>query len=480
MNKLLIVKLDGIGDYMLVHNYIDSLYDTEMFSGWHITLLCNEICFSLVSTLLPKVKCISLDVKQYKNNAWYRFSLEQKLNSAEFDVIIHPTYSRCFWVDALISRVNSHTKITFAGDVSNITIEERTQSDKYYNKLIDTGSDRLFEFDRNRIFFEEITGEKLKHLKPFLSLNENDILQSPFSNYAVMIIGANDAKRKWHSECYAEVAQRIYNDYGMQVVLCGGEDEFNNSIVIEKLLEHACINLVGATSLSDMLSILLSCSIVIGNDTGLSHMAMALDKPVVVISNGNHLYRFFPYSNFSDKYKCVLPFDLQSMDEGTLTKFYSGSDIDINKVGVEQVYNEIQNLLIRNLPISKADTLNPDRTYHAYSTVAEMFYRHNGKMFRFIECIKNQYERVIVYGYSTMGRTLASLLDGVFVGYADLSAETLTIAADCAVEIFHPAQVVAKQFDVIVIGLLGRETEVEALLIDNIGIHKRKILRVEL
>lgn len=479
-NNLLIVKLDGIGDYVLVHNYIDSLLYTGKFVGWHITLLCNDIWISLASTLLPKVRCIPLDIRQYERNAWYRFSLEQKLNAIEFDVIIHPTYSRCFWVDSLINRIKSDKKITFAGDTSNITMKDKLQSNKYYHELIEAGSGRLFEFERNRIFFWCITGESSKLLKPVISLNEDECLQLPFSDYAVMIIGANDAKRKWHPEFYTELAQSIRNEYGIKFVLCGGADDFNNSIAIERSLEHDCINLVGATSLTDMLSILLNSSIVIGNDTGLSHMAMALDKPVVVISNGNHLYRFFPYQGLSDKYRCVFPFDLQSMDESALDAYYSGSDIDINKVAVEQVYSEVQNLLIHHPLLRRTESFNPDRIYHAYSSVTEMFYRHNGKMFLFIERIKSQYERVMVYGYSTMGRTLASLLDGVFFGYIDLSAGILSGIADCGVEICQPEQVVEKKFDVIVISLLGREKDIEELLIDRIGIHESKVLRVEL
>ena len=47
-------------------------------------------------------------------------------------------------------------------------------------------------------------------------------------------------------------------------------------------------------------------------------------------------------------------------------------------------------------------------------------------------------------------------------------------------EICQPEQVVEKKFDVIVISLLGREKDIEELLIDRIGIHESKVLRVEL
>lgn len=480
MKRLLIVKMDGIGDYVLVHNYIDMLCLNGIFADWHVTLLCNDSWASLANLLLPNVTCVPLDIRQYEKNAWYRFVLEQKLNENKFDVIIHPVYSRCFWVDSLIARINSNKKIAFAGDTTNMTPEEKVYSDTFYHELIDTSSDRLFEFDRNRVFFESITGISSYPVKPTIFVHHEMLINPPFRNYAVIVIGAMDSKRKWCPEHYAQLGQRLHDDYGLHLVLCGGQNEVNESIIIERILGKACINLVGAISLPDMFGILSASTIVIGNDTGLLHLAVALDVPVVVISNGNHLHRFVPYPNSFDRYRCALPFDVSSLNDAELNAYYFGSNIDINKISVEHAYREVSTLmgsLRLHHPILASDS---ELLFESYRAPAEMFYRHTGNMFHFIERIKYQYRNVMVYGFSSLGQIMAALLKETFIGYVDQSALKLTKMVSADLNIYQPAQLTEISFDVILISVLGREYAVEALLIEQFGIAQHKILRVEI
>ncbi|WDF89779.1 glycosyltransferase family 9 protein [Aeromonas hydrophila] len=480
MKRLLIVKLDGIGDYVLIHNYIDLLFREGTFSGWHVTMLCNEIWASLVYTLLPDVNCVPLDIRQYEKNYWYRFSLEQKLNAEAFDVVIHPVYSRCAWVDLLIEGIHSGRKIGFVGDTSNMTEEDKKYTDSFYHELIETGSGRQFEFDRNRVFFESVTGISSFPSNPVIRVCSEEVLTPPFRDYAVMVIGAADTKRKWHPKYYARLGQQLRDDYGMPLVLCGGPTEVNESIIIERALGQACINLVGATSLADMLGILIASTIVIGNDTGLLHLAVALEKQAVVISNGNHLHRFVPYSELSDRYRCALPFDMFTLSEADLNAYYAGSDIDINTISVEEAYCQVSALLGPLKSCSTSATVHSRHPFRAYSASAEMFYRHNGKMLQFVERIKSQHERVMVYGFSSLGQILAALLDSVFVGYVDLCAMKLKSAADGELLVYPPEQLAEQSFDVILISLLGREDTIEALLIEQVGIAQNKVLRVDI
>lgn len=480
MKRLLIVKLDGIGDYILTHNYIELLLREGAFSGWHVTLLCNEAWSTLAEILLPGVKCLSLDIQQYESNSWYRFSLEQRLNAEKFDTIIHPAYSRCVWVDSLINRIQAERKVGFIGDISNMTGEDKEYTDSFYNELIETDSGRLFEFDRNRIFFEKVTGITSFPHKPGIRLRHEDVLVPPFSGYAVMVIGAADAKRKWHPKNYARVGQQLRDDYGMSLVLCGGPSEVNESIILERALGQACINLVGATSLSDMLGILHASTIVIGNDTGLLHLAVALEKLAVVISNGNHLHRFVPYSELSCRYRCALPFDIHRLSESELNAYYAGSDIDINTISVEDAYRQVSLLLGPSLSCETSPISHYRYPFRAYSASAEVFYRNSGKMFRFVERIKDQHERIMVYGFTSLGQTLAALLGGAFIGYVDLNAIELKRAADADLRVYSPEQLRELSFDVILISLVSRENSIESLLVEQIGIAQNQVLRVEI
>lgn len=480
MNRLLIVKLDGMGDYVLIHNYIDMLSQEGSFSGWHITMLCNDSWVALADTLLPNITCIPFDVRQYEKNYLYRFSIEQELNRYKFDVIIHPVYSRCFWVDRLIGCISSNNKISFLGDTTNMSLEDKIHADKYYHQLVDTGSNRLFEFERNRIFFESITGIYSYPVKPTIFVNPDLLLKLPIKNYVVIVIGAMHSKRKWCPKYYAELGLKLHETYGAKLVLCGGSNEVNESIIIERILGNACINLVGATSLSDMLGILSASTIVIGNDTGLLHLAVALDRPAVVISNGNHLNRFTPYPDLNTRYRGVFPFEIDKLDDSELNDYYLGSNLDINEISIDRVCREVS-FLMDSLKLNQP-TINEkyEFSFKSYNASAELFYRQNGNMFHFIESIKHQYQSVMVYGFSALGQVIATLLDQSFTGYVDQSAAKFKNSTDSELPIYLPEQLSEISFDIILISLLGREYAIEAFLVEQLGIAQQKILRIDI
>ena len=58
------------------------------------------------------------------------------------------------------------------------------------------------------------------------------------------------------------------------------------------------IDLVGKTSLVDLLHVIYNGNLIIANETSAPHFAVALEVAnIFVISNGNHYGRFTPYPN---------------------------------------------------------------------------------------------------------------------------------------------------------------------------------------
>ena len=50
-----------------------------------------------------------------------------------------------------------------------------------------------------------------------------------------------------------------------------------------RLSEGACLDLCGKTSLNEAVDLLASASVIVSNDSGLMHVAAALDKPLVAL-----------------------------------------------------------------------------------------------------------------------------------------------------------------------------------------------------
>lgn len=98
-----------------------------------------------------------------------------------------------------------------------------------------------------------------------------------------------EAKR-WPAEYYAEVAREALNK-GWQVWLFGSDKDTPVTSAINQLTQNKCLDLGGKTNLSEAIDLMSLCDAVVSNDSGLMHVAAALDKKLVAIygsSNPHH------------------------------------------------------------------------------------------------------------------------------------------------------------------------------------------------
>jgi heptosyltransferase II len=98
-----------------------------------------------------------------------------------------------------------------------------------------------------------------------------------------------EAKR-WPAEYYAEVANHALNQ-GWQVWLFGSEKDTPVTASIQQLTRQRCQDLAGRTQLGEVIDLMSLCQIIISNDSGLMHVAAALDKKLIAIygsSDPNH------------------------------------------------------------------------------------------------------------------------------------------------------------------------------------------------
>lgn len=90
-----------------------------------------------------------------------------------------------------------------------------------------------------------------------------------------------EAKR-WPAEYYAEVANAALNK-GWQVWLFGSEKDIPVTTAINQKTQNRCLDLGGKTTLGEAIDVMSLCDTVISNDSGLMHVAAALDKKLIAI-----------------------------------------------------------------------------------------------------------------------------------------------------------------------------------------------------
>jgi len=112
----------------------------------------------------------------------------------------------------------------------------------------------------------------------------------------IICAAASKAERNWLPERYAAVAQHAVNK-GYRVILCGGPTVLEKTLADD--IANACSakldNLVGKTSLTQLLALLKRASLVLAPDTGPAHMAVTQGTPVIGLYTHSNPGRTGPY-----------------------------------------------------------------------------------------------------------------------------------------------------------------------------------------
>lgn len=115
--------------------------------------------------------------------------------------------------------------------------------------------------------------------------------------YIALVLGATHATKRLPTDKLQELCKHI----PYPVALLGGPDEAQTGTILEA---PGIINLAGKLSLHQSASVIQQAKLIITHDTGLMHMAAALQKPIISIW-GNTVPEFgmFPYFplNFNGK-----------------------------------------------------------------------------------------------------------------------------------------------------------------------------------
>lgn len=113
-------------------------------------------------------------------------------------------------------------------------------------------------------------------LRKYLSGSQKDLLGiAPGATYG--------AAKKWFPERFAQVADLIDKELLLQGIILGGKADGKTAMDVQKLAHVELINLAGKTNLREAIFLISQCRLFISNDSGLMHIAGALDIPTIAI-----------------------------------------------------------------------------------------------------------------------------------------------------------------------------------------------------
>ena len=214
----------------------------------------------------------------------------------------------------------------------------------------------MFEFYRNKEFFENLLGEKIDVEKPYINYKQLTGVDNTFQlpeKYVVLFIGASGKNRKWPIKKFAEVGKFLKKNYGFEIVLCGTEKDSKDVRNFKKKYNEKFLNFVGRTSLVDIIKIIKKASLLISNETFAPHMSVALNTPVLVIYNGNHFGRFVPCPkeithDYHVVYHPKIEKGLDNYKKLSNTYGYD-SKLDINEISSDKLIEKLDRIVPKNI-----------------------------------------------------------------------------------------------------------------------------------
>jgi len=118
---------------------------------------------------------------------------------------------------------------------------------------------------------------------------------------AAIVVATSKPEKDWAPERWAEIADMLYHDFGLQPTLVGGRSprELHAERVI---LKHSTVSPRSAlgSGLRNLVGIMDGAALVLSPDTGPLHMSVALDRPVVSLLGYTNPKRTGPYRKFHD------------------------------------------------------------------------------------------------------------------------------------------------------------------------------------
>lgn len=346
--KILLIRTDGIGDFIQWLPCARQISDYYKGRGYSISLLGNSAWLSFAQSFNLFNAYIPFNRNDFLKNSNYKKNIVSDLNRREFEIAIYLPASREFSIgDSLMKLLSANQKIGYKGDNSNDASFWLKIGEKPYTFLINISDEEKYEPYLNLRLLAHLSialpidnVPKIENLNSKLAIREND--------YFIVIPGSNMNLKQWSFENFLLVARKIIESTNLVCVFCGGEKEQNLMNEYKNLIDFPYENYINKTTLEELAGLISNSKFVLANDTGAVHIAAGLNKKVYCIYGGGHFGRFLPYKEEKNSER-ILPDVIYNKMQCFNCNWKCKYQITKNKpakcvesITVEQVWNEIK------------------------------------------------------------------------------------------------------------------------------------------
>lgn len=316
--ELLIVNTDSIGDYILFRNFLKTVKNSKKYKDYKIVLLGCEKYKDFAEYLDSDTVDKFLWVPQRPQNL-SPSELERircNLHNVQgmkhyYDTIIFPSFNSMPKRNAhnhLISSIIFKENIIYCDEPN----PSRNCNDMlpFTHVYVNYKAHNMFEFDLNKAFYENLLDENINLSNPFIEEKKIDLdfdfFRKKNKEYIVINPCAYDKYRMWHKNNWIKVMKYL-QEKGYDIILICGKNEqgYCEELAEDSHLKN--IEIKAGLPVKELLAILKLAKLYIGQDSGVFHIAAALNIRALCLSAGNAYFRFMNYPKNRKNIKIVFP-----------------------------------------------------------------------------------------------------------------------------------------------------------------------------
>ena len=298
--KLLFIRTDSIGDNILASSMLPLL--AKKYSDAQITVFCQEQITELYEINPHITRVIGFNRINALQDESYRNELLKQIQESQYDICLSTAFSRDMINDFFAMFSGAKQRIAMEGDTSNISETTRQNNNRYYTQLLPSGSVHESELARHRKFLSGV-GIETGNLAPTLWVTPEDVTFADrfFTEQSLdpqktiaLFAGARHSARVY--DRYGAALADVCGENHFTVISLGSADDFSINQVNLDAAGVPTMNLCGKTTLRQSAAIISRCRLAVGAETGVAHIACAVETANVILLGGGHFGRFIPYS----------------------------------------------------------------------------------------------------------------------------------------------------------------------------------------
>ncbi len=278
-NKILIIGPSWVGDMVMAQSLFMTLKNRD--TNCQIDVLAPKWSFPLLERMPQITKAFAMPLIHGQFGLSERFSLGKKLRSSRYDQVIVLPNS---WKSALIpffAHIPLRTgylgemRWGLLNDARKLDKETLTMTVQRFVSLgLPVNSKQPPDYSVPKL---KIDSDKQNEVAEKFQLNSSGgkvLALCPGAEYG--------AAKRWPAQHYAAVARQKVAQ-GWSVWIFGSEKDQSVAEQINLLTAKTCQDFSGKTSLAEAIDLMSLADIVVSNDSGLMHVAAALNKKLIAI-----------------------------------------------------------------------------------------------------------------------------------------------------------------------------------------------------